>query len=114
MTRLKVGEGGAADAVAEGATVWKVTQRLQSTVDTSDSSHSGIVAGVKCWRRVGLEGADTAKRGWRNEFKVSFERDSQSAFRFGPLEVGDERGGVTGALLDILRGGKFVGIEAMF
>lgn len=108
LTRLKVGEGGA----AKGATVWKLTQRPESTVDASDSSHSGIVAGVKCWRRVGLEGADTANRGWRNEPKVPFEMDSQSAFRFGPLEVGDERGGVTGAL-DILRRGKFVGTEAM-
>lgn len=110
MTRLKVGEGGAAKV----ATVWKLTHRPESTVDASDSSHSGIVAGVKCRRRVGLEGADTANRGWRNELKVPFEMDSQSVFRFGPLEVGDERGGVTGALLDILRRGKFVGTEAMF
>lgn len=114
MTRLNVGEGGAADAVTGGATVWKQTQRPESTVDASDSSHSGIVAGVKCCRRVGLEGADTANRGWRKQFNEPFERDSQSAFGFEALEVGDERGGVTGALLEILRGGKFVGIEAMF
>ena len=45
---------------------------------------------------------------------MPFERDSQSAFRFEPLDVGEESGGVTGALLDILRGGRFVGMEAMF
>lgn len=36
------------------------------------------------------------------------ERESKCCFRFEEdLEVGDERGGVTGALLDILRGGRF-------
>jgi hypothetical protein len=72
------------------------------------------VAGVRWGRRVGLEGAEAAKRGWRNEFREPFERDSQSTFRFELLHVGEERGGVTGALLHILRGGRFVGMEAMF
>lgn len=108
-----MGEGGAAAAVAEDATVWKLTQRPESTVDASDSSHSGIVAGARCWRRVGLEGADAANRGWRKEFNEPFEKDSQSDFGFEPLEVGDDRGGVTGALFDILRGGKLEGMEAM-
>lgn len=54
-----------------------------------------------------------AKRGWRNAFKEPLESSSQSGFGFEPLEVGDERGGVTGALFDILRGGRFVGMEAM-
>lgn len=40
------------------------------------------------------------------------ERNSQSGFGFEPLEVGEERGGVTGALLDIRRGGRDVGMEA--
>ncbi len=63
-------------------------------------------------RRVGLEGADTANRGCRKAFRDPFEKDSQSGFRFEPLEVGEERGGVTGALLDIRRGGRDVGFEA--
>lgn len=37
---------------------------------------------------------------------VSFEIDSQFGIGLGCLEVGDERGGVTGALLDIRRGGR--------
>lgn len=82
-------------------------------MEASDSSHSGIVAGVAWWRRVGLEGAEAANRGWRKELSEPLERDSQSGFRFEPLEVGEERGGVTGALLDILRGGRFVGMEAI-
>ena len=82
-------------------------------MEASDSSHSGIVAGVAWLRRVGLAGAEAAKCGWRNEFREPLERDSQSVFRFEPLEVGEESGGVTGALLDILRGGRFVGMEPM-
>lgn len=62
---------------------------------------------------MGLAGAEAAKRGWQNEFWEPLKRDSQSSFRFEPLEVGDERGGVTGALLDILRVGRFVGMEVM-
>lgn len=53
-----------------------------------------------------------AKRGCLKELREPLERDSKSAFRFELL--GEERGGVTGALLDILRGGRFVGIEVMF
>ena len=62
---------------------------------------------------MGLDGAEVAKSGWRNAFREPLERDSQSALGLDPLEVGEERGGVTGALLDILRGGRFVGMEAI-
>lgn len=62
---------------------------------------------------MGLEGAEVAKRGWRHEFREPLERDSQSALGLDPLEVGEESGGVTGALLDILRGGRLLGIAAM-
>lgn len=67
------------------------------------------------WRRVGLEGAEAANRGWWKEDLCIelLERDSQSGFRFEFREVGEERGGVTGALLEILKGGRFVGMEAM-
>lgn len=81
-------------------------------MDASDSSHSGIVAGVKWWRRVGLAGAEAAKRGWRNDCNDPLVRVSQSGFGFEPLEVGEERGGVTGALLEIRRGGREEDIEA--
>lgn len=67
-----------------------------------------MVEVAKWWRREGLEGAEVAKRGWRKE---AWERESKLALR---LEVrGEERGGVTGALLDILRGGRLAGIEVM-
>lgn len=82
-------------------------------MEASDSSHSGMVAGVRWWRRVGLAGADVAKKGWCKEVREPLQRDSQSGFRFEPLAVGEEIGGVTGALLEILRGGRFVGMEAM-
>lgn len=39
-------------------------------------------------------------------------RDSQSGLFFEPLEVGEESGGVTGALLDIRRGGREEGMAA--
>lgn len=57
---------------------------------------------------MGLDGAEVAKSGCRRE---PLERDSKSALRFELL--GEESGGVTGALLEILRGGRFVGIEVM-
>jgi len=72
-------------------------------VEASDSSHSGMVEVARWWRREGLEGAEVAKRGWR--------RESKSALRFELR--GEERGGVTGALLDILRGGRLAGMEVM-
>ena len=81
-------------------------------METSDSSHSGIVAGVTWWQRLGLAGQEAAKRGWWNEFNEPLENDSQSALRFEPWEVGEERGGVTGALLDMRRGGRDEGMEA--
>ena len=39
----------------------------------------------------------------------SFAIDSHVGIGLGFLEVGDERGGVTGALFDILRGGRDAG-----
>ena len=77
-------------------------------MEASDSSHSGMVEVARWWRREGLEGAEVAKRGWRRE---ALWRESKSALR---LELrGEERGGVTGALLDILRGGRLAGMEVM-
>lgn len=61
---------------------------------------------------MGLAGAEAAKRGWRNGFNGPLENDSQSTFRFEPLEVGEERGGVTGALLEMRRAGRDEGMEA--
>lgn len=103
-----MGEVGATGA----ATVWKLTHLPESTVDASDSSHSGIVAGVKWFLRVGLDGQDAAKKGWRKDCKAPLESISQSGFRLDPLDVGEERGGVTGALFDIRRGGREEGMEA--
>lgn len=57
FTRLKVGEVGTAET--EGANFWKLIHWPESTVEVSDSSHSGMVAGVWNWRWVGLAGADT-------------------------------------------------------
>lgn len=54
---------------------------------------------------MGLVGAEAAKRGWRNDCNAVVDSISQSGFRFVPRDVGEERGGVTGALLEILRGG---------
>lgn len=80
-------------------------------MEASDSSHSGIVEVATWCRREGLDGAEVAKRGCRKALKEPLEKGSKSAFRFELL--GEERGGVTGALLDILRGGRFVGMEVM-
>lgn len=41
----------------------------------------------------------------------SLARDSQLGLGMGTLEVGDEIGGVTGALFDIRRGGRDEGID---
>ena len=62
---------------------------------------------------MGLDEAEVVNSGWRNEFREPLDRDSQSALRLDPLEVGEESGGVTGALLDILRGGRLLGMAAM-
>lgn len=69
-------------------------------VDASDSSHSGMVAGLKRWGRVGLAGAEAAKKGTFNA-----DMDSWARLKgwYGSL-VGDERGGVTGALFEMRRG----------
>ena len=97
LTRLYVGDAGAVVAI------WKLIHRPESTVETSDSSHSGIVSGCSSWRpRVGLAGADTTKNGCRKG------STSQSGFRTlgGRDAVGDESGGITGALLETRSGGR--------
>lgn len=73
-----------------------------------------MVAGVRLRRRPGLDGADAAKSAWLLQLKEALENNSQSAFRLEPLEVGEDRGGVTGALLEIRRGGREAGMEAKF
>lgn len=80
-------------------------------VGTSDSSHSGIGTGVKRRRRVGLDGAEAAKTGCRKESSDLLEIDSHCCLGF-ELLVGDDRGGVAGALLDMRRGGREEGMEA--
>lgn len=62
-------------------------------------------------QRVGLEGADSANIGYLKAAMDSLAMDSKLKLCFGALDVGDDRRGVTGALLEILSGGRFVGIE---
>ena len=82
-------------------------------VEASDSSHSGIVVdGTGRRPRVGLEGAEAAKSGCRKDCNAPAESMAQSGFRLVPREVGEERGGVTGALLEIRSGGREEGTEA--
>lgn len=71
-----------------------------------------MMEGVRLQRRVGLEGADVAKRGWWKLVMEPLESNSQWAFSLGLLDVGEDRGGVTGALLEIRRGGRDEGIAA--
>jgi hypothetical protein len=97
LMRLYAGDVGAVVAI------WKLIQRPESTVETSDSSHSGMVSGCSYLRpRVGLAGADRAKKGWRKG------STSQSGFWIlgGRDAVGDESGGVTGALLETRSAGR--------
>lgn len=89
-----------------------MTQHPDSTEAGLDSSHSGIVAGLECWRRVGLDGAEAAKSGCWKERNGILERDSQTGLGGFEPRVGEERGGVTGALFDIRRGGRVEGMEA--
>lgn len=98
-------------AAGEGP-VWKLTQHAELTTEISDSSHSGIGAGAKRRRRVGLDGAEAANIGGINELNEAVGIDSQLTLGFEFL-VGDERGGVTGALLDIRRGGRAVGMARL-
>lgn len=79
---------------------WKRVHWPESVVDASDSSHSGMVAGNLRRPRVGLDGAE-AKSG----MLLRAEMDSMLKGSLGAL-VGEEMGGVTGALFDILRGGS--------
>ena len=52
-------------------------------------------------------GAEAAKRGWLNDAAEALAIDSHVGIMgLGFLEVGDEMGGVTGALFDILKGGR--------
>lgn len=95
--RLKVGDGG---RILFSPIFWKHVHWPESVVDVSDSSHSGMVAG-NLWRpRAGLDGAE-AKSG----MLLRAEMDSMLKGSLGAL-VGEEIGGVTGALFDILRGGR--------
>lgn len=80
-------------------------------MDASDSSHSGIVAGATRGYRVGLAGQDAAKKGKFKEERDCLARASQLKVCLGSLEVGDDRGGVTGALFEIRRGGREEGME---
>lgn len=96
-----------------GDAFWKLTHLPESTVDKSDSSHSGIVGGATFCLRPGLEGAEAAHTGCWKLFEERFEINSHTGLGFEFL-VGEDRGGVTGALLEILRGGRLLeGIEAM-
>jgi len=61
---------------------------------------------------VGLDGAEAAKSGCWKECNGNLERDSQIGLGGFEPRVGEERGGVTGALLDIRRGGRVEGMEA--
>lgn len=78
----------------------------------SDSLHSGIVAGVKRRHRVGLAGAEAAKNGILKGGIdcLAMAMGSQLGFCLESLAVGDERGGVTGALFEIRRGGREEGM----
>lgn len=60
--------------------------------------------------RVGLAGAEAAKKGMFKADMDCFARFSKVKVCFGTL-VGEDRGGVTGALLEIRREGRDDGIE---
>nr|GMC49125.1 Os03g0330900 [Ipomoea batatas] len=100
--RLKVGEVGT-------PYFWKLIQWPESMVEESDSSHSGMVAGNLWWARVGLVGAE-AKNGMLKADIDSLAKVSRLKICLGGALVGEEIGGVTGALLDILRGGRDEGM----
>ena len=106
FTRLKVGEVG----TKGGAHVLKFIHRSESTVEESDSSHSGIVAGGTRWPRVGLLGAEAAKKGKLNDADC-LAMDSQLKFCMEIPVVDDDRGGVTGQLFEIRSGGRDDGLE---
>jgi hypothetical protein len=105
LTRLYVGDAG---AVVAAPASWKLIHRPESTVEeTSDSSHSGMVSGCSRRRaRVGLAGAETAKKGWRNGSATTASPQSGLRTLAGGRAVGDESGGVTGALLETRSGGR--------
>lgn len=60
---------------------------------------------------MGLTGADAPKNGRLSEEIDSLANDSQLGYCLGSLAVGEERGGVTGALFEIRRGGREEGME---
>jgi hypothetical protein len=102
LTRLYVGEAGAVVAAA----TWKLIQRPESTVETSDSSHSGMLSGCSRRRaRVGLAGAETTKNGLSTTAAAS-QVSGLRTLAGGGRDVGDETGGVTGALLETRSGGR--------
>lgn len=112
-TRLNVGDVGAAPA---GSLIHRPEEVESPAVETSDSSHSGIER-QRDRRFVGLEGADAAKNGklgWRGKpakEAAAAAAASQSGFALEE-EVGEDRGGVTGAELEMRRGGRLDGMEA--
>jgi len=66
---------------------------------------------------VGLAGAEAAKKGWfwwwrwwwwwlKDDAMEALTMESHVGIGLGFLEVGEDKGGVTGALFDILRGGR--------
>lgn len=61
--------------------------------------------GVKRRGRFGLDGAEAAKKGWNKEFSGALGIVPQCGLGFDVL-VGEDSGGVMGALLDIRRGGS--------
>jgi hypothetical protein len=57
-------------------------------------------------RLVGLTGADAPKNGRLKDEMESLAKDSQFGYCLGIRAVGEDNGGVTGALLEIRRGGR--------
>lgn len=62
---------------------------------------------------MGLAGAEAAKKGWwlwlKDDAMEALAMESHVGIGLGFLEVGEDRGGVTGALFDILKGGTDAG-----
>lgn len=97
--RLNVGELGVVD--------WKLIYFFEFLNEFFlDLLYFGIVGGVwwLVWC-VGLDGVEIVKR------SGCFGNCCVMSFFFELWEVGEDRGGVIGVLFDVLRGGRFVGME---